>query len=110
MGESLQDSLDQIALTEEQRDLVEDGFDKGFWADAGANFGATIIPEVISNTTFTGMAASYSLATIYSYATRYWPTLDGDIEERGRQLIEKIKQDVYEGADHEGEYSPDNYK
>ncbi|ELZ02265.1 hypothetical protein C482_05286 [Natrialba chahannaoensis JCM 10990] len=107
LEESLRRDLDQIALTDDQRDEVKSGMGTNMWTDVSVRVGATAIAAMLTTSTAGGATLSIGAGLIYSYATDNWDNTSGDIEERAQEIMEIIREDAIKADTGEGNSTGD---
>lgn len=89
----LADKLSQVALTEEQRDKLEVGVERGFVGKIGEKTAFGLLKQI--DKTFAVVSGAYSVVK------DNWGTIDGDIVERAMRLREELLDEAVE------EWTPD---
>ncbi|WP_152422457.1 hypothetical protein [Natrinema pallidum] len=65
----------------------------------GASTGATVLAALLTSSTIGGAVASIGFGTVYAYADNNWDGLSGDLDEQAQQLMEIIKEDIWQAEE-----------
>ncbi|WP_018259006.1 eCIS core domain-containing protein [Halomicrobium katesii] len=89
LDEELAEKLDDVALTDDQRQKLEQGIDTGEWVDYGTTGAETVIGSLLHP--LAGLATGLGIAVLENRFGK----LDGDIEERFEKLTKELEEESY---------------
>ncbi|WP_049912443.1 eCIS core domain-containing protein [Natrialba hulunbeirensis] len=89
LNEKLEDRLEDVALTDDQRQKLQQGIDTGEWVDYGTPVGSTVLGVVLSP--LAGLVTGLGVAALKNR----FGSLDGDIEERFKKLTKELEEQGY---------------
>ncbi|QCW03625.1 DUF4157 domain-containing protein [Natrinema pallidum] len=97
LEQALQEKLDQVALTDDQRTELESGIDTGLIDDLSVIAAFQLVSIISPRLALFGKLTK-------SLITNKWGTLDGDIVDRAAQLQDEIEGEISpEGFEHGGQ-------
>lgn len=94
---ALQDKLDQVALTDDQRSKLRSGFETGLLADLSTSAAFDLVSLVFPRM---AMFGSYVMDVI----SNKWGSLDGDIVKRAAAIKEEIEGEMTGEGDYSEKY------
>lgn len=89
LNEELEGDLEDVALTDDQRQKLENGVDTGDWVDYGTPAASALLASLIHP--LAGLATGIGVAALKNW----FGNLDGDIEERMEKLTEELEEEGY---------------
>jgi len=86
LNAQMEERLEDVALTDDQRQKLESGIDTGAWADLGTPIAAFVVSQLL--TPIAGLATGVTLVSLKNW----FGSLDGDIAERMEKLTTKLEE------------------
>jgi len=86
LNAQMEERLEDVALTDDQRQKLESGINTGAWADLGTPIAAFVVSQLL--TPIAGLATGVTLVSLKNW----FGSLDGDIAERMEKLTTKLEE------------------
>ncbi|QCW03629.1 hypothetical protein [Natrinema pallidum] len=89
LNDELEDKLEDVALTDDQRQKLESGIDTGDWVNLGTPIASYLVGSLL--TPLAGLVTGLGLVSLKNW----FGNLDGDIQERMQKLTKQLEDQGY---------------